>query len=70
MKSTWELHRRILATMGVILTILLLALLLDVESAGAWAIVGAATTTAGAVLLHLTRPVPQTTSQTIHEARR
>ena len=57
-------------TMAVILTILTVALLMNVDTGRAWAIVGLASIAAAAVLLHLTKPMIQTTSQAIHESRR
>ena len=70
MNSNWESGTRVLGTMAAILTILTTALLMNVDTGPAWAIVGLASITAAAVLLHLTRPAAQTTSQAIHEARR
>jgi hypothetical protein len=59
-----------LGTMAAILTILTIAFLMNVDTGRAWVIVGLASITAAAVVLHLTRPVPQTTVEAIHEARR
>ena len=70
MNSNWESGNRVLGTMAAILTILTTALLMNVDTGRAWAIVGLASITAAAVVLYLTKPVPQTTSQAIHEARR
>jgi hypothetical protein len=70
MTSNWQPSKRLLGTMAAVLTILTVALLMNVDTARAWAILGLASITAAAVLLHLTKPVAQTTSQAIHEARR
>jgi hypothetical protein len=70
MNSNWQSANRVLGTMAAILTILTVAFLINVDTGKAWAIVGVASITAAAVLLHLTKPVAQTTSQAIHEARR
>jgi hypothetical protein len=63
MNSNWESNKRVLCTMVAILTVFIAALLMDVETGRAWAIVGLVTVTGGAVLLHLTKPVALTTSQ-------
>jgi hypothetical protein len=70
MNFNWESSKRILGTMTAILTVLTAALLMNIETGRAWAIVGLVTITAAAVLLHLTTPVAPTTSQAIHQARR
>jgi hypothetical protein len=70
MNSNWQSSKRVLGTMAAVLTLLTVAFLMNVDTARAWTIVGLASITAAAVLLHLTKPVAQTTSQAIHEARR
>lgn len=70
MTSNGQTSKRVLGTLAAVLTILTVAFLMNVDTARAWTIVGLASITAAAVLLHLTKPVAQTTLQAIHEARR
>ena len=70
MKSNWQSRKRALGTMAAMLTVLTVAILMNVDTARAWAIVGLASITTAVMLLHLTKPVAQTTLQAIHEARR
>jgi hypothetical protein len=63
-------RKRVMGTIAVIVTVLAAALLMGVGTGRGWALVALFTITAGAVLLHLTRPMAQTTSQAIQEARR
>jgi uncharacterized membrane protein len=70
MNTNWESSRRVLVTMAAILSIVAAALVMNIHTGRAWVIVGFASITVAAVLLHLIKPVAQTTSQAIHEARR
>ena len=70
MNPNHGLNKRLLATLAAIMSFFTMAAVIDIETATAWAMVGMLSITAGAVLLYLTRPVPQTMSQAIQRARR